>query len=270
MFVSKDQKGQLLEQLLSGNDIERAIVFTRTKHGADKLSRRLEKAGFEAPAIHGNKSQNARERALAGFKQGKTRVLVATDIAARGIDVDGVFARHQFRPAQRARELRAPDRPHGRAGATGRAISFCDREERPFLADIERLIRQRLQVLDVKLGPAPAPAPADRAMSSERRVPPRARDALGAQSSAKARRAPRTGPAWGLTPAHGQSQRGSAPARPEPRGTPGACPEPRPAARPALPTARRDAGAPQRDEAPAGQPWWQNGPQRGTFEGQSS
>jgi ATP-dependent RNA helicase RhlE len=149
VFVPKDEKGELLEQLLRGADIERAIVFTRTKHGADKLSRRLERAGIVAPAIHGNKSQNARERALLGFKQGKTRVLVATDIAARGIDVDGIS--HVF-------NFDLPNVPEsyvhrigrtGRAGAQGRAISFCDRDERPLLGDIERLLRYRLHVLEV-------------------------------------------------------------------------------------------------------------------------
>ena len=160
VFVPKDQKGSLLEQLLRGGDVERAIVFTRTKHGADKLSRRLEQAGIGAPAIHGNKSQNARERALAGFRGGRTRVLVATDIAARGIDVDGVS--HVF-------NFDLPNVPEsyvhrvgrtGRAGASGRAISFCDRDERPLLGDIERLLRRRLHVLDVPLPPAAARPPA--------------------------------------------------------------------------------------------------------------
>jgi ATP-dependent RNA helicase RhlE len=157
IFVTKEQKGPLLESLLAKGDVERAIVFTRTKHGADRLSRRLERAGIVAPAIHGNKSQNARERALGGFRDGKTRVLIATDIAARGIDVDGVS--HVF-------NFDLPNVPEsyvhrvgrtGRAGANGRAISFCDRDERPFLADIERLLRRRVPVLEVPL-PAPETA----------------------------------------------------------------------------------------------------------------
>jgi ATP-dependent RNA helicase RhlE len=158
VFVTKEQKGPLLQQLLGAADVERAIVFTRTKHGADKLSRKLEQAGISAPAIHGNKSQNARERALAGFRGGRTRVLVATDIAARGIDVDGVS--HVF-------NFDLPNVPEsyvhrvgrtGRAGASGRAISFCDRDERPLLGDIERLLRRRLPVLDVAVPSAAAPA----------------------------------------------------------------------------------------------------------------
>jgi len=163
VFVTKDQKSSLLEQMLAKADVERAIVFTRTKHGADRLSRRLERVGIDAPAIHGNKSQNARERALAGFRSGKTRVLVATDIAARGIDVDGVS--HVF-------NFDLPNVPEsyvhrvgrtGRAGATGRAISFCDREERPLLGDIERLLKRRLHVLDVPLLASTEPAEAPRA-----------------------------------------------------------------------------------------------------------
>jgi ATP-dependent RNA helicase RhlE len=158
VFVAKDQKGQLLEQLLAGNDIERAIVFTRTKHGADKLSRKLERAGFTAPAIHGNKSQNARERALAGFRLGKTRVLVATDIAARGIDVDGVSHVINFDLPNVPESYVHRIGRTGRAGASGRAISFCDRDERVLLSDIERLLRQRLNVMEVVLSRPPAPA----------------------------------------------------------------------------------------------------------------
>ena len=174
VFVTKDQKSTLLEQLLAKGDVLRAIVFTRTKHGADRLSRRLERVGIDAPAIHGNKSQNARERALAGFRSGKTRVLVATDIAARGIDVDGVS--HVF-------NFDLPNVPEsyvhrvgrtGRAGASGRAISFCDREERPLLGDIERLLKRRLHVLDVPLLPSTEPAEAPRAGAAPARDPQRA------------------------------------------------------------------------------------------------
>jgi len=181
VFVAKEHKGSLLEQLLEAHDVERAIVFTRTKHGADKLSRRLERVGIDAPAIHGNKSQNARERALAGFRGGKTRVLVATDIAARGIDVDGVS--HVF-------NFDLPNVPEsyvhrvgrtGRAGASGRAISFCAADERPLLGDIERLLKKRLHVLAVApeadRAPAVAREPAhspDRQLTREGSRPTRA------------------------------------------------------------------------------------------------
>jgi ATP-dependent RNA helicase RhlE len=148
VFVPRDQKSALLERLLRNTDVERAIVFTRTKHGANRLSQRLEKLGIGAPAIHGNKSQNARERALAGFRGGKTRVLVATDIAARGIDVDGVSHVINFDlPNEPESYVHRVGRT-GRAGARGQAISFCDRDERGLLQDIERLLKKRISVLD--------------------------------------------------------------------------------------------------------------------------
>jgi ATP-dependent RNA helicase RhlE len=148
VFVPRDQKSALLERLLSKQDVERAIVFTRTKHGANRLSQRLEKVGIGAPAIHGNKSQNAREKALAGFRGGKTRILVATDIAARGIDVDGVSHVINFDlPSEPESYVHRVGRT-GRAGARGQAISFCDRDERGLLQDIERLLKKRITVLD--------------------------------------------------------------------------------------------------------------------------
>lgn len=150
VFVPRAEKSALLERLLAQGDVERAIVFTRTKHGANRLSQRLERAGFGAPAIHGNKSQGARERALAGFRGGRTRVLVATDIAARGIDVDGVSHVINFDlPNEPESYVHRVGRT-GRAGARGRAISFCDHDERGFLKDIERLLRRRIAVLDSK------------------------------------------------------------------------------------------------------------------------
>jgi ATP-dependent RNA helicase RhlE len=275
VFVPRDQKGPLLEQMLASEGIERAIVFTRTKHGADKLARKLEKAGIEAPAIHGNKSQNARERALAGFRTGKTRVLIATDIAARGIDIDGVS--HVF-------NFDLPNVPEsyvhrigrtGRAGATGRAISFCDRDERPFLADIERLLRQRLRVLDVALPRVPV---SDTAARSDERAPqarsgnerPRQdqqrpnhdRSRQGQERPNHDRPAPRFGhqrPGQDR-PAPGRFSNDRGPQqRPAPRSAPPATP-PRAAS-----GARGDQGP-----RPAAAPWWQRGPQRGPFENRGS
>jgi ATP-dependent RNA helicase RhlE len=147
VFVHKGQKTALLAHLLKDDAIARAIVFTRTKRGANKVSEQLDRVGIGSAAIHGNKSQSARERALDGFRSGRTRVLVATDIAARGIDVDGIS--HVF-------NFDLPNEPEsyvhrigrtGRAGNSGQAISFCDGEERPLLTDIERLIRRRINVL---------------------------------------------------------------------------------------------------------------------------
>ncbi|MBS1736453.1 MAG: DEAD/DEAH box helicase [Bacteroidetes bacterium] len=139
-LVEKNDKRQLLIHLLKDENIQNALVFTRTKYGADKIARDLYKAGIKADAIHGNKTQNARQRALNNFKEGKIRVLVATDIAARGIDIDSLSHVINF-------EL--PNIPEtyvhrigrtGRAGAVGAALSFCDMEERAFLRDIHKLI----------------------------------------------------------------------------------------------------------------------------------
>jgi ATP-dependent RNA helicase RhlE len=122
--------------------MDRVIVFTRTKHGADKLQRDLAKAGIAAAAIHGNKSQNQRERALAAFKAPRPPVLIATDIAARGIDVDGVSHVVNYElPHEPETYVHRIGRT-GRAGQTGAAVSFCDPEERLRLRAIERLLRQ--------------------------------------------------------------------------------------------------------------------------------
>jgi ATP-dependent RNA helicase RhlE len=145
-FVDKSNKYDLLLNVLDNQDIKTALVFTRTKHGADKVVKVLQKNDIVAEAIHGNKAQNARQRALTNFKAQTTRVLVATDIAARGIDVDELAFVINF-------EL--PNIPEtyvhrigrtGRAGAAGTAISFCDQEEKEFLRDIERLIGKKIPV----------------------------------------------------------------------------------------------------------------------------
>ena len=140
-FIPKQRKQSLLVHLLNEKNIRRTLVFTRTKHGADKIAKELKKASIRAEAIHGNKSQNARQSALSNFKQGKIKVLVATDIAARGIDVDAL---------EHVINFDLPDVPEtyvhrigrtGRAGANGIAISFCDtREEMGNLRGINRLI----------------------------------------------------------------------------------------------------------------------------------
>eukprot|EP01136_Pigoraptor_vietnamica_P020259 Opistho-1_new@68896 len=146
-FVEKENKKHLLIHLLKDAGIKSALVFTRTKHGADKVVKELNRVGIGAEAIHGNKSQNARQRALGNFKSGETRVLVATDIAARGIDVDNLSHVINF-------EL--PNVPEtyvhrigrtGRAGASGIAYSFCDQEEKEFLRDIQKLITNTVPVV---------------------------------------------------------------------------------------------------------------------------
>ena len=159
IHVDKPAKQALLAELLKSEPVDRVLVFTRTKHGADKVVRGLQKAGFAAEAIHGNKSQNQRERVLAAFRDGKLRTLIATDIAARGIDVDGVS--HVF-------NYDLPNIPESyvhrigrtaRAGADGVAISFCDQEERAFLRDIERLIRMPIPATDRRTSGRSNPAP---------------------------------------------------------------------------------------------------------------
>jgi ATP-dependent RNA helicase RhlE len=152
IHVDPANKAKLLVDLLKDNNMTRTLVFTRTKHGADKVMKNLSTAGYTAAAIHGNKSQNNRERALAGFKAGKILVLVATDIAARGIDVDGVSHVVNY------------DLPHvpesyvhrigrtARAGADGSAIAFCTPEDRGLLRDIEKTIRAQVPVKEHELG----------------------------------------------------------------------------------------------------------------------
>jgi len=146
-FIEKGNKRKLLRDLLEDKSINTALVFTRTKHGADRVAKDLNQSGIKAEAIHGNKSQNARQRALSNFKAQITRVLVATDIAARGIDIDELSHVINF-------EL--PNVPEtyvhrigrtGRAGASGISISFCDEEEKEYLRDIQKLIGKTVPVV---------------------------------------------------------------------------------------------------------------------------
>jgi ATP-dependent RNA helicase RhlE len=145
-FVEKRDKKNLLLSLLKGSDVNSALIFTRTKHGADKVAKELSRSGVEAQAIHGNKSQNARQTALNNFKSGKSRVLVATDIAARGIDVDSLSHVINFDLPNIPETYVHRIGRTGRAGATGVAFSFCDTEEREFLRDIQKLIGKTVPV----------------------------------------------------------------------------------------------------------------------------
>ena len=148
VHVDRADKAGLLAELLKSETVDRALVFTRTKHGADKVVRSLEKAGIRAEAIHGNKSQNNRERALANFRSGRVRTLIATDIAARGIDVDGVSHVFNYDLPNIAESYVHRIGRTARAGAEGIAISFCDREEMPYLRDIEKLIKLQIPSTD--------------------------------------------------------------------------------------------------------------------------
>ncbi|WP_437682683.1 DEAD/DEAH box helicase [Sorangium sp. So ce131] len=149
VFVERSDKRAMLEHVLKDPALHRAIVFTRTKHGANRVVQQLSRARIEAVAIHGNKSQGARERALASFKQGTTSVLVATDIAARGIDIDDISHVINYDLPNIPESYVHRIGRTARAGASGVAVSFCDSEERPYLADIERLIQKRLPVFSI-------------------------------------------------------------------------------------------------------------------------
>lgn len=146
MYVEKSQKKDLLRFVLNDPKLKRVIVFTRTKHGANRVSELLTKNRVPSEAIHGNKSQNARQRALDAFKEGKIRVLIATDIAARGIDVDGITHVINYEIPNVAESYVHRIGRTARAGAEGSAISFCDAEERSFIRDIEKLIAQSIPV----------------------------------------------------------------------------------------------------------------------------
>jgi ATP-dependent RNA helicase RhlE len=168
-FVEKFKKADLLKTLLEQKHLTRVLVFTRTKHGADKVVKVLRNASIHAEAIHGNKAQNARQKALENFKSGRTPVLIATDIAARGIDVDEIS--HVI-------NYDLPNIPEtyvhrigrtGRAGLSGTALSFCEMEERPYLRDIQKLIKQQIPVVDnhpfasdIPFIPEPKPMPTTR------------------------------------------------------------------------------------------------------------
>jgi len=145
--VPMPQKRFLLSKLLEDVAMNRVIVFTRTKHGANRVAQHLEKQGIVAEAIHGNKSQNARQRALDMFRQGKARVLVATDIAARGIDIDDVSHVVNFELPNEPESYVHRIGRTARAGGQGIAISFCDASERGYLRDIERLTRNKIETV---------------------------------------------------------------------------------------------------------------------------
>ena len=147
-YVSKKDKPKLLVHLLNKGSFDSTLIFTRTKHGADKIVKVLEKAEINSGAIHGNKSQNARQRALGDFKDGKLKVLVATDIAARGIDIDELSLVVNYDLPNVPETYVHRIGRTGRASASGIALSFCEGEERPYLRDIQKLIDQKILVID--------------------------------------------------------------------------------------------------------------------------
>jgi ATP-dependent RNA helicase RhlE len=162
-FVGTKEKRALLEGLLADRDMNRVLVFTRTKRGADRVCRNLVQAGMSAIALHGNKAQNARVRALDSFRGGHVRILVATDIAARGIDVPNISHVINYELPNEPESYVHRIGRTARAGAGGAALSFCDHSERPYLQAIERLMRSTVTVgehLLASLPPAPLPQPA--------------------------------------------------------------------------------------------------------------
>jgi ATP-dependent RNA helicase RhlE len=212
-FVDGKAKTALLVELLKDPSFQSVLVFTRTKHGANRLVEKLEKAGIGAAAIHGNKSQNARDRAMNGFRDGSLRILVATDIAARGIDVDGL---------SHVVNYDLPNVPEtyvhrigrtGRAGAAGIAISLCGHDERGYLADIERLTRVKVQRVDdalVQAAIAANPVGSEGARSDIEREDGDRRGGRGGGRSQGGRGGPRGGaPArsHGHAPEHGHGDR---------------------------------------------------------------
>jgi ATP-dependent RNA helicase RhlE len=148
LHVDRGNKRALLSEVLRDPAMKRVLVFTRTKHGANRVAEQLDRTGVSSAAIHGNKSQGARQRALNDFKQGNIRVLGATDIAARGVDVDGITHVINFELPNEPESYVHRIGRTARAGASGVALSFCDAEERGLLRDIERLTRIPVKVVD--------------------------------------------------------------------------------------------------------------------------
>jgi ATP-dependent RNA helicase RhlE len=185
IFVDAAKKRDMLVELFGDAAMSRVLVFTRTKRGADRVAKALDESGVDAAAIHGNKSQGQRERALGAFREGKTRVLVATDIAARGIDIESVTHVVNFELPEVAEIYVHRIGRTARAGNAGQAISLCDHEERDLLRAIERLTRLTLPKIDRRGAAGPRPAQVVRKAASagapapapERAHPSRSRDA---------------------------------------------------------------------------------------------
>jgi ATP-dependent RNA helicase RhlE len=200
IFVEKAAKMRQLHALLTNPEVSRAIVFTRTKHGADRVALQAGKAGVVAEALHGNKSQNARQRALARFSAGQARILVATDIAARGIDVDQVSHVINFDLPEEAETYVHRIGRTARAGAEGVAVSFCQSDERGTLRAIEKLTGKPLNVLasatgGVEMAPEPDREPERGGRSKQARRPRARTDSRGGPKPSPKARAQRRAPA---------------------------------------------------------------------------
>ena len=173
-MVAQTHKRELMSHLIKHNDWQQVLIFTRTKHGANRLAEKLIKDGIEAAAIHGNKSQGARTKALAGFKEGSMRVLVATDIAARGLDIDQLPQVVNFELPNVPEDYVHRIGRTGRAGSSGAAVSLVDREELKFLKDIEKLIKREIPKVPVEgFTPSDKPEPEAPRSSQPHGRPPR-------------------------------------------------------------------------------------------------
>ncbi len=181
-FVSAKDKRALLDDLLANPATERVLVFTRTKRGAERVCKQLNQSGIAADALHGNKAQNARVRALEAFRTGRVRVLVATDIAARGIDVPNISHVINYELPNEPESYVHRIGRTARAGADGAALSFCDPNERPYLAAIERLMRREVAVAAHRLALAGTPREAARAESRRHRPSSKARGRVRTRS----------------------------------------------------------------------------------------
>jgi ATP-dependent RNA helicase RhlE len=167
-FVGAKDKRTLLDQLLADPAFDRVLVFTRTKRGADRVCKQLKQTGVPVDALHGNKAQNARVRALDDFRKGKVRVLVATDIAARGIDVPNISHVINYELPNEPESYVHRIGRTARAGAGGAALSFCDQSERPYLKAIEQLMQRKVTAVDHRL----VETPSDAAVEAPRRGRP--------------------------------------------------------------------------------------------------
>jgi ATP-dependent RNA helicase RhlE len=206
-FVARDRKPSLLADLLRDPAARRALVFTRTKRGADRVARWLVQDGIQAEAIHGNKSQSVRERSLKSFRIGRTRVLVATDIAARGLDIDGITHVINYELPNVPESYVHRIGRTARAGARGIAISLCDPEERAHLREIEKRIRRSVSVAAVPSTPRSA-SKVSRPQSERSPAEPPPAEPPGADSSSrrKTQRKPRRG-GWSPPPVEQRGRR---------------------------------------------------------------
>ncbi len=191
-FVNKTDKRELLIHVLKFPSIDTALVFTRTKYGADKVVRLLNKSGFKSAAIHGNKSQGARQKALKDFKDKRIKVLVATDIAARGIDVVDLSTVINFEVPNIAETYVHRIGRTGRAGAEGKAFSFCDHEEKAFLKDIQKLIGKKIPFVKNHPFPMSEVAPPVKPKQTQNRNPSRNKSRQGNSSNGRSNRSSRS------------------------------------------------------------------------------